>query len=392
MTVVNALTIDVQDYFQIHAFSDVICTEDWDSCEPRIERNTYRLLALLDSVEGQRSASGPVGPTARREDRGQKTAYCTQNGHEKKDKPQKDPESRIHNPESSRTRATFFVLGWVAERYPSLVKEIQARGHEVACHGYAHQCVFNQGQEEFREDVRKAKEIIEDIIGNQVIGYRAPTCSITRETLWALPILYELGFLYDSSIFPIKHDFYGFPDAPRFPFYIDFSDGDILSQLKNPKYLHELKEDRTTHNEEALSSMPHVHPVKFAKGDHFTGAPCPMPDALHPTPASGLFEFPLSTIRLFGHNLPCSGGGYFRLFPYWYTRRGFKRLNSNGAQPVVFYIHPWELDPDIPIVDRASRRSKFRTYVNINRTESRFKRLLQEFHFAPLASLLKTHG
>jgi polysaccharide deacetylase family protein (PEP-CTERM system associated) len=260
-------------------------------------------------------------------------------------------------------RATFFVLGWIAERYPALVKEIQARGHEVACHGYSHQCIFNQTEEEFREDVRKAKGILEDLIGTQVIGYRAPTCSITRDTLWALPILYELGFRYDSSIFPIKHDFYGFPEAPRFPFYIDFSDGDLPSQFQNPKYLHEME-----HTTDSLK-------------------PC----ALSREPASGLIEFPLSTISILGHNLPCSGGGYFRLFPYWYTRRGFKRLNSNGAQPVVFYIHPWELDPDIPVIERASWLSKFRTYRNLNETESRFKRLLEEFQFAPLVSLLRAH-
>jgi len=320
MTVINALTVDVEDYFQIHAFSDVICLEDWDSCEPTVEKNTYKILDLLDSINGPRTMD---------------------DGH------------------AAKPRATFFVLGWVAERYPALVKEIWARGHEVACHGYGHQCIFNQGKEEFKEDVTKAKGILEDLIGNQVNGYRAPTCSITRETIWALEIIFELGFLYDSSIFPIKHDFYGFPEAPRFPFYIDFSDGDVLSQFQNPKYLHE--SGNTTDNLE--------------------------PWTLRPAPGS-FIEFPLSTISVFGQKLPCSGGGYFRLFPYWYTRRSFKKLNSNGAQPVVFYIHPWELDPDIPVIARASWLSKFRTYRNLKETESRFKRLLEEFRFAPLASLL----
>ena len=394
MTVVNALTIDVEDYFQVHAFSNVICFEDWDGCTPTVERNTHRLLDLLDSVEGPKAESSG----------GQVANYNLD-----------ENISTVHAASCQLPaapcppRATFFILGWIAERYPALVKEIQKRGHEVACHGYTHQCIYNQKEKEFKEDVRRAKEILENLIGTQIIGYRAPTCSITRDTLWALEILCELGFLYDSSIFPVRHDFYGFPEAPRFPFCIDFTNGDLLSQLKNPKYLHELKGDGTTHNEEALISMPHVHPacpvepsicstgVKFAKGDHFTGAPCPMPDALRPgscalSPKPELFiEFPLSTIRLLGQKLPCSGGGYFRLFPYWYTRRGFKKLNNNGTQPVIFYIHPWELDPEIPVVDQASRRSKFRTYVNLNRTESRFKRLLQEFHFAPLASILNAY-
>ena len=394
MTAVNALTIDVEDYFQIHAFSNVICLEDWDSCTPTVERNTYRLLDLLDSVEGPNVSSAEIHQDDR--DHGN-TKYTL------------PAAGCLLRAEPYRARATFFILGWIAERYPALVKEIQKRGHEVACHGYAHQCIYNQKKIEFKEDVRRAKEILENLIGTQVIGYRAPTCSITRDTLWALEILCELGFLYDSSIFPVRHDFYGFPEAPRFPFCIDFTNGDLLSQLKNPKYLHELKGDGTTHNEEALISMPHVHPacpvepsicstgVKFAKGDHFTGAPCPMPDALRPgscalSPKPELFiEFPLSTIKLFRRNLPFSGGGYFRLFPYFYTMAGFRRLNSNGAQPVIFYIHPWELDPEIPVVDKASRRSKFRTYVNLNRTESKFKRLLQDFHFAPLASILNAY-
>jgi len=345
MNVVNALTIDIEDYFQIHAFSDVICVEDWDSCEPTVEKNTHRLLDLLDSIESPKVSSAEI----QQDDRDHENTYHSL------------PAASCPLPAEPCARATFFVLGWVAERYPSLVKEIQARGHEVACHGYAHQCIFNQTEEEFREDVRKAKGILEDLIGTQVIGYRAPTCSITRDTLWALPILYELGFRYDSSIFPIKHDFYGFPEAPRFPFYIDFSDGDLPSQFQNPKYLHEME-----HTTDSLK-------------------PC----ALSREPASGLVEFPLSTISILGRNLPCSGGGYFRLFPYWYTRRGFKRLNSNGAQPVVFYIHPWELDPDIPVIERASWLSKFRTYRNLNETESRFKRLLEEFQFAPLASILR---
>jgi polysaccharide deacetylase family protein (PEP-CTERM system associated) len=354
MTVINALTVDVEDYFHVHAFSDVICLEDWDACEPAVERNTYSLLDLLDSVKGPNVSSAEI----HQDDRDHENTYRTL------------PAAGCLLPAEPCTRATFFVLGWVAERYPNLVREIDARGHEVACHGYGHQCVFNQGKREFKEDVTKAKGILEDITGNQVIGYRAPTCSITRDTIWALEIIFEMGFRYDSSIFPIKHDFYGFPKAPRFPFYIDFTNGDLLSQFQNPKYLHMIGDKREFNQDES---------------------PGPTPYTLCPMPASGLVEFPLSTISVLGQKLPCSGGGYFRLFPYWYTRRGFKKLNNNGTHPVIFYIHPWELDPEIPIVDKASRRSKFRTYVNLNRTESRFKRLLKEFHFAPLASILNAH-
>jgi polysaccharide deacetylase family protein (PEP-CTERM system associated) len=329
--VVNALTIDVEDYFHIHAFSNVIRLEDWDSFEPRVESNTRHILDLLDSHNGP--------PTA-------------EHGH------------------GAKPRATFFLLGWVAERFPGLVKEIHARGHEVACHGYAHRRIFDQAREEFKEDVRRSKEVLENVTGTEVIGYRAPTYSINKHTIWALGILCELGFRYDSSIFPIKHDFYGFPEAPRFPFYIDFSNGNVLSQIKNPKYLHELKEDITTHNKKAFSSMPH--------------ALCPMRDL-----SRDLFiEFPISTINLFGRNFPFAGGGYFRLFPYWYSRWGLVNINKNDSKPAVFYIHPWELDPEIPRFTHASRLSKFRTYVNLDKAERRLKLLLNEFRFCPLASFL----
>jgi polysaccharide deacetylase family protein (PEP-CTERM system associated) len=315
--VINALTIDVEDYFHIHALSAVIRPDDWDSFEPKVEQNTYRLLDLLDSVKVQNS------------------------------------EFRTQNPESSRTRATFFVLGWVAERFPGLVKEINARGHEIACHGYGHQRIHTQTRQEFKEDARRAKEILENIIGNEVIGYRAPTYSINENTIWALEVLFELGFRYDSSIFPIKHDFYGLPEAPRFPFYIDFTDGDILSQFQKPKYLNDMD---------------------FKVDSHAPGS---------------FIEFPISTIRLFRRNLPCSGGGYFRLLPYWLTKWGFKSPNERNSNPKIFYIHPWELDPEIPRINEASGLSKFRTYVNLSKTEARFKRLLSEFKFAPLATLLK---
>jgi len=369
MNVVNVLTIDVEDYFHIHAFSDIIRPEDWDSFEPRVEHNTYRLLDILDSVKLQSSESRIQNPESRME----KTSRINkiESDHVSSILP---PDPRPLTPDPYPPRATFFVLGWVAERYPDLVREIHTRGHEVACHGYNHQLVFNQTRREFTEDIRRSKQILEDLIGAEVIGYRAPTYSITEKTIWALEVLFELGFLYDSSIFPVKHDFYGLPEAPRFPFFIDFSNGDILSQFQNPNYLHKFKEDRTTHNEEALSSMPH--------------ALCPMPDALRSEPATGLFEFPISTIRLFRRNYPFSGGGYFRFFPYWYTKWGFKKLNTNGSQPTIFYIHPWELDPDLPKINGASGLSRFRTYVNLKEAEGKFMRLLNEFAFAPLSRLL----
>jgi polysaccharide deacetylase family protein (PEP-CTERM system associated) len=345
MTVINALTVDVEDYFQIHAFSDVISPEDWDSFEPRVERNTYRLLDILDSVEYQ--GSGVRGQ--RSEVGGQKT-------------------------DSSLPRATFFILGWVAERHPSLVKEIHARGHEVACHGYGHQRIQTQTSKEFREDVKRSKEILENLTGTEIIGYRAPTYSINKDTLWALKILFELGFRYDSSIFPFKNDFYGYPAAPRFPFYIDFSDGDILSQFQNPKYLHSYSR--------AIDSV--AHDGISENSDAMPYALCTMPDPF--------IEFPISTITLLGRNFPFAGGGYFRLFPYWYSQWGLKKLNNNGSKPAVFYIHPWELDTDVPKINSASGLSRLRTYINLRNTEKKFSRLLSEFTFVPLASILKGAG
>jgi polysaccharide deacetylase family protein (PEP-CTERM system associated) len=327
MPLVNALTIDIEDYFHIHAFSDVIHQDDWDSFEPRVEQNTHRLLDLLDSVKNH-----------------ELSAMNCELG------------SAGYQP-----RATFFILGWIAERYPALVKEIQARGHEVACHGYGHQRIHTQTSKEFREDVRRSKEVLENVTGTEVIGYRAPTYSINKNTIWALEILFELGFRYDSSFFPIKHDFYGFPEAPRFPFYIDLTDGDLLSQLKNPKYLHEME-----HTTDGLA-----------------------PYALHLTPASGLIEFPISTISVLGRNLSCSGGGYFRLFPYWLARWSLKVMKRNESVPPIFYIHPWELDVESPKIGQASRLSKFRTYVNIRNTKKKFEKLLSDFQFISLASVIK---
>lgn len=305
----------MEDYFQIHAFSDVIHPKDWDSFEPRVEKNTHQILDILDTAP-------------------------------------------------SKPRATFFILGWVAERQSGLVKEIHSRGHEVACHGYAHQCIFKQTKKEFKEDVKRAKGILENLIGVGVIGYRAPTYSITRKTFWALEILFELGFRYDSSIFPIKHDVYGFPKAPCFPFYIDFTNGDILFQLKNPKYINQFRKPEKVNRRKPSNNQQDL------------------------TPDACFIEFPLSTITVFGCSLPFCGGGYLRLFPYWYTRWGVRNINRNRREPVVFYIHPWELDSEFPKINSASLLSKFRTYVNLKETARRFNRLLSEFRFAPLASMI----
>ena len=273
----HALTIDVEEYFQIHAFSGVIPTGSWDSYPSAVEINTERILDLLDE---------------------------------------------------QGVSATFFCLGWIAERNRELIRSIHKRGHEVACHGHMHQVISNQDPAAFREDVARAKDILEDCIGRSVIGYRAPTYSITSRTLWALDILEDLGFRYDSSIFPIYHDNYGIPDAPRIP--------------------HRLRH-------------------------------------------SSMVEFPISTFRIGSVNLPVSGGGYFRLLPYFVTRSALRSIQRLG-QPFVFYIHPWELNPETPRITEAPALSRFRTYIGINRSFSRFRRLLQDFDFTTVHEVLKDCG
>jgi len=214
--------------------------------------------------------------------------------------------------------ATFFVLGWVAERFPALVREIAASGHELGCHSYWHRLIYNLGRAEFREDTRRAKNVIEQIAGQAVSGYRAPTYSVTDRSVWALDILAELGFTYDSSIFPIHHDRYGMPGAPRAPFRFE-------------------------------------------------------------TPSGPMTEFPITTFRLAGHNLPVGGGGYLRLLPRLYTRLGLKRVEKEGL-PIVIYIHPWEVDPEQPrLPGRLS--SRIRHYTNLSRTLARFQSVLQAGHY-----------
>jgi len=275
----NALTIDVEDYFQVAALAEAVRREGWDSMEYRVEANTRRLLELLER----------------------------------------------HN-----TRATFFTLGWVAEKSPQLVREIQKAGHEVASHGYSHQLIYNQTPEVFREETRRSKQILEDIIGEPVTGYRAASYSITNQSRWALDILAEEGFTWDSSIFPVHHDRYGMPGTPRWP-----------------------------------------HRLKTDKGYE-------------------LAEFPLSTLKLPGYTLPIAGGGYFRLFPYWFSRWGLGSINRQG-QPFVFYLHPWEVDPGQPRLD-VKWFSRFRHYNNLDVCEERLSKLLGHFRFTTMGNVLLAQG
>lgn len=272
----NALTVDVEDYFHVSAFADTINRSEWDDMTCRVERNTHRLLDIF-SEKGVRS--------------------------------------------------TFFVLGWVAERYPQLVRDIVSQGHELACHGYSHQLIYNQTEKEFREETLRSKALLEDQGQVRVLGYRAASYSITMQSLWALDVLVEAGFHYDSSIFPIHHDRYGIPGSSRWP--------------------------------------------------HVLSAPG----------GGSLLEFPLSTAKRFGMSFPVSGGGYFRLYPYAVTRSGLKDINSRENMPFVFYLHPWELDTGQPRV-AAKPLSRFRHYLNISKFEDRLSRLIDDFQFAPMRDVL----
>jgi polysaccharide deacetylase family protein (PEP-CTERM system associated) len=273
------MTVDVEDYFHVSAFADAVRREDWESMERRYEHNTSRVLDVLGAAE---------------------------------------------------VRATFFVLGWVAERSPALVRRIAAAGHEVACHGYSHQLIYRQTREEFERETRLSKAIIEETIGAPVFGYRAASYSITRESLWALDVLLDAGFTYDSSIFPIRHDRYGIPGAPEAPTRISAPGG------------------------------------------------------------RSIVEFPLSVARWAGLSVPVAGGGYFRLFPYAVTRAGLRQLNARG-QPAVFYLHPWEIDTGQPRI-QARWLSRFRHYNNLHRFEPRLRRLIRDFRFSSMADVLEREG
>ena len=230
--------------------------------------------------------------------------------------------------DTAQTRATFFVLGWVAERQPHLVRTIHARGHEVASHGYAHQRVYTQAPAQFRQETERSLRLLEDLIGTHVYGYRAASYSITKDSLWALDILGEAGFTYDSSIFPIRHDRYGIPGYPRFS-----------------------------------------HVLKGHGGGQ-------------------LIEFPISTVRWAGANVPIAGGGYFRLFPYALIAWGLRSINHRERQSALIYLHPWEIDPDQPRIP-AGTMARFRQYVNLQKTEPRLSRLLQDFRFSTMVDVLR---
>ena len=280
---VNALTIDVEDYFQVTAFERVVSRKGWETYPLRVEDNTSRVLDLL---------------------------------------------------ESHGVKATFFILGWIAERVPRLVKKIEARGHEIACHGYGHELIYGIGPKRFRDDVRRAKAILEGVTGKAVSGYRAPSYSVTRQSLWALDILVEEGFSYDSSIFPVIHDIYGIPGGERFPHDIETGAGTIR-------------------------------------------------------------EFPISTFPLklgsWQPRLPIAGGGYLRLLPVALLKHAINHINRREKQPAVVYFHPWEIDPDQPRI-KASYKSTFRHYVNLDKTENKIKRLLGSFRFATMTEVLGLHG
>lgn len=268
----HAMTIDVEDYFQVSAFENQISPKDWDGIASRVEGNMDKLLQLFADHD---------------------------------------------------TKATFFTLGWIAQRHPQMIKRIVEQGHELASHGTMHQRASSQTREEFKADVGDAKRLLEDLSGKPVIGYRAPSFSFTKENLWAYDILAEEGYLYSSSVYPVVHDHYGIPDAPRF-------------RYKAP---------------------------------------------------AGIDEIPLSTLPLFGKNMPISGGGYFRLYPYSVTRWAVNQFVKRETQPYIFYMHPWEIDPDQPRMDNISFKTRFRHYLNLKKVNSRLTALLTEFQWSSMAMI-----
>ena len=265
-SVINAMTVDVEDYFQVSAFEGHIAKSEWDILQHRVMNNTLRILDLFAQ---------------------------------------------------KKVKATFFTLGWVAERYPQLIKRIVSEGHELASHGYEHIRVTEQTPEQFRFDIKKTKKLLEDISGQAVIGYRAASYSIMERNLWALQILEEEGHLYSSSIYPVKHDLYGIPSAPRFAY---------------------------------------------------------VPDNVNT-----LLEVPITTLSVMQKNLPCGGGGFFRLYPYIFSKWAYQYINAVEKQPGIFYFHPWEIDPSQPKQKNLPAKSRFRHYLNLNRMENRLIHLLNDF-------------
>lgn len=262
--ITNALTIDVEDYFQVSALAPHFPRQEWDAVPCRVEQNVDLILSLLQERDA---------------------------------------------------KATFFTLGWVAERYPHLMRRIADAGHEVASHGYGHERASAQTPEAFLADISLAKAVLEDIVGEPVKGYRAPSFSIGKSNLWAHECIARAGYSYSSSVYPVKHDHYGIPDAPRFPYRLE----------------------------------------------------------------SGLMEIPVTTMRWLGRNWPAGGGGYFRLLPYAVSRWQIAKVNADDRRPAIFYFHPWEVDPEQPRVPEATAKTRFRHYVNLDRTAERLRRLLADF-------------
>lgn len=275
--ITHAMTVDVEDYYHVAAFGQVIRPDEWDQWPSRVEANTDRLLQLFD-------------------------------------------DAGIH--------ITFFILGWVAERYPELVKRIHQQGHEIASHGFSHQLIYRQTPEVFRQETARSKQILEELTGEAILGYRAASYSITRKSLWALEILSELGFTWDSSIFPTRHDNYGIPGSPEEPYRLITESGKTLT------------------------------------------------------------EFPLTTAKVFGQAIPAAGGGYFRQYPYVLSRWLFDRASLNQTMPRIFYLHPWEIDPEQPRVPNASWFSNFRHYTNLDRCLPRLERMIQDFKFGTISQSL----
>lgn len=265
-TIINALTIDVEDYFQVSAFAPHIARSEWNTRDCRVEKNIDFILEMLAGRD---------------------------------------------------IKATFFTLGWIAERYPEVVRKIVGEGHELASHGYGHERASDQTEEAFFADIHLAKIVLEDVAGTEVNGYRAPSFSIGAGNLWAFDCLVQAGYRYSSSVYPIRHDHYGMPNSPRFAYEV----------------------------------------------------------------RSGLIEIPITTLRVINRNWPCSGGGYFRLLPYALSRWMLGRVNLGDCEPCVFYFHPWEIDTGQPRIPGISRKTRFRHYVNISRMESRLNRLLDDFNW-----------
>ncbi|WFP50716.1 DUF3473 domain-containing protein [Methylomonas sp. EFPC3] len=276
---VNAMTVDVEDYFQVSAFERHIARDQWDNIPHRVEQNTSRILDLF---------------------------------------------------EQRQVKATFFTLGWVAERYPELIRRIVADGHELASHGYQHTRVTEQTPDQFREDLRLSRNILEDTSGQAVMGYRAASYSIGANNLWALEILQEEGFVYSSSIYPVKHDLYGMPDAPRF--------------------------------------------------------------AYRPANAPGLLEIPITTLNLLQRNIPCGGGGFFRLYPYSFSKWAYRYINNYEKQPGIFYFHPWEIDPEQPRREGLSFKTRFRHYLNLGKMHHRLDNLLSDFAWDTMRNVFLTQS